>query len=206
MRELKAFVPGLPAPQGSKSPKGTYTDKQGRTRVRMVESSEKVAPWREDVRNAFAPGGVPKDRFPGAVTLYLEFVLTRPKRLGQYKNEPHVVKPDLDKLVRSTKDALASAGVLTDDCTVVSLDGCSKRYADYGEPTGAFIRVADPFPEFVKPQPKQKKGKPDGQKDKQQREPRSRAAAAGHGGGVAPGRGRSKGRRGGAGGLTNPFC
>jgi crossover junction endodeoxyribonuclease RusA len=162
MRELRAFVAGLPAPQGSKKFVGIAGG-----RGIMIESSKKVKPWREDVRAALLHDGQPRARFEGAVSVHMQFVMPRPKRLK--KPEPHLSAPDISKLVRSTEDAITSSGCWADDRMVVELVA-SKRYAEILEPTGCFIVITDPFPEFVKPQPKAKKGKPDGQ-GKAQRKP-----------------------------------
>lgn len=130
-------VTGTPAPQGSK--KGFYNQAAGR--VQMVESSKKVAPWRQDVvaavLNAIAEDGtwvVPA----GPVTVELCFFLTRPRyhfRTGKNANllredaPVHVdKKPDIDKLARATLDALTTSGAIKDDAQVARLT-CEKRYS-----------------------------------------------------------------------------
>lgn len=151
---LSVFVAGTPAAKGSKRFVGVAKNGRGI----MIESSKKVEPWRNDVRAAVSSNGLPLRRFPGAVSINCEFVLDRPKRLGEHKNEPHMSKPDLDKMLRSTFDSLTSAGVWRDDAQVTEVTA-SKRYAELGEPTGCFLRITDPFPEFTK---KPSKGKPNG--------------------------------------------
>ncbi len=54
----------------------------------------------------------------------------------------HVVKPDADKLVRATLDALTTAGAWCDDSQVMPL--AFKAYVPPGEATGAWIALA-PF-------------------------------------------------------------
>jgi Holliday junction resolvase RusA-like endonuclease len=132
-----AFVAGRPAPQGSKSFKG-------RTRAgkpRMVESSKYVKPWREEVRaRLIDERGRPVIRFEGAVAVDLLFVLARPQRLKPGQQPAMTSTPDLDKLVRSTLDALTAAKVIVDDRYVTELGPVTKRYAfDHIEPTGCFI-------------------------------------------------------------------
>lgn len=134
---LTINVVGLPAPQGSK--RGFYNKNLGR--VQMVESSKKVAPWRQDVTaaalNTLAEhhGWQPPTK---ATQIDIVFHLPRPKAHYRTGNRAHELrpdapeyvdkKPDLDKLVRSTLDALTTAGVLRDDCQVARL--CvEKRYA-----------------------------------------------------------------------------
>ena len=66
------FVPGKPAPQGSKSFKGY----RGGRSV-LVESSKELGPWRERVAlaaHSHAPG-----LSTGPVGLTLKFVMPRPK-------------------------------------------------------------------------------------------------------------------------------
>lgn len=139
-------VTGLPAPQGSK--RGFYNKNLGR--VQMVESSNKVAPWRQDVVAAALHAIAEQGWTPPAKAAEVDvtFYLPRIKahfRTGNRSHElrpdaPELVdkKPDLDKLARSTLDALTSSGVLRDDAQVARL--CvEKRYAS--GPTGAQITV-----------------------------------------------------------------
>ena len=150
MTSIEITVLGVPAPQGSKrgfaiKAKGAYTGK-----VAQVESSAKVKPWRMAVKYAAmearpAPGAP----MSGAVVLEVVFILVRPKsHYGTGRNtrllKPSAPlrptgRPDLDKLLRSTFDALGEAGVWGDDAQVVSVLGM-KVYAD-GLPSGATISV-----------------------------------------------------------------
>jgi len=138
-RRLVLRVSGTPAPQGSKRHVGNGV---------MVESSAKVKPWRQDVKHA-AMEVLPQPWSPllGPVRLVARFYLTRPKgHYGTGRNagvvkasapEWPAVKPDVDKLLRSTMDALGEAGVWRDDSQVVVTD-MSKSYA----PTaGAYLEV-----------------------------------------------------------------
>lgn len=128
--ELEMFVPGRPAPQGSKRHVGGGV---------MVESSKAVAPWRVTVAvhaaQAFA-GRAPLD---GALHASLLFVMPRPSATPK-KTTPHAVKrPDLDKLTRAVFDALSGV-VWRDDSQVVQVVA-SKRIAALDEQPGAYIRV-----------------------------------------------------------------
>ncbi len=148
---LEVFVPGLAAPQGSKRYVGNG---------RMVESSKAVKPWREDVRAACIaawtcpPSEVcdrcrvvdePHQRPPvnGAVRLVVEFVRKRPTSAPKRSTPPATTMPDLSKLIRSTEDAMTSAGVWVDDARVVDI-AATKRIAEIGETPGAHIRVEVP--------------------------------------------------------------
>ena len=150
MTTIEIIVLGTPAPQGSKhgyavKRKGTYTGK-----VAQVESSSKVKPWRMAVKyaamDAMRVGDTP---MTGAIILEVIFRLARPKgHYGTGRNAGQVKRgqpfrpngrPDIDKLLRSTFDALGEAGVWGDDAQVVSARA-SKVYADAGRP-GAMIKV-----------------------------------------------------------------
>jgi crossover junction endodeoxyribonuclease RusA len=140
--ELRFMVVGTPAAQGSKKHVGNGV---------MVESSKLVKPWREDVANTALAcardlGWVP----PREVVADIVFLFRRPKHhYGTGRNTTHLKpgapywhsgKPDVDKLQRSTFDALTTAGVITDDARIVHVTAC-KRYAEAGQPTGALITL-----------------------------------------------------------------
>lgn len=149
---LSVRVLGLPAPQGSKTHKGGGV---------MVESSAYVRPWREAVvwavRRATVRrrGWAPLD---GPVEASMVFSFTRPKgHFGTGRNrgvlKPSAparpdVTPDLSKLIRSTEDAITTAGGYRDDALIVSYRRAEKRYTtDFGRVSdvldvqGAVIRL-----------------------------------------------------------------
>ncbi len=141
---VKVF--GTPAPQGSKRHVG---------RGVMVESSKAVKPWREAVKYAalvlYADAKTPPGEWmrTGPVLVDVTFTLTRPRshyhtgRNAQLLRDGAPVypagKPDLDKLLRSTMDALGDAGVFRDDAQVCAVTACKV----YGDVAGAHIRVRD---------------------------------------------------------------
>ncbi|QIJ62599.1 RusA family crossover junction endodeoxyribonuclease [Streptomyces sp. JB150] len=144
---LLLTVYGTPAPQGSKT----------RNRAgAMYESSAAVKPWREAVKTAALDVLHHDDGWAaldGPVWLDLRFTLRRPKNhFGTGRNagllKPSAPQfptstPDLDKLIRSTQDALKDAGVLADDSVVAQLSA-SKVYVLWGNALrtpGAEIRV-----------------------------------------------------------------
>lgn len=118
---ISFFVEGEPAPQGSKN--GFV--KNGR--VVMVESSKKVKPWREAVTEQTARYLSYNTRNPltTPVEIALVFHLPRPKSVTR---KWPAVKPDLDKLIRSTFDGLTTGGLFTDDALVIAVSA-SKQYA-----------------------------------------------------------------------------
>ena len=130
---LSFFVPGRPAPQGSKKSVG---------HGRFVEASKYLPAWRKAVTE-FAIYQASLDGWDvvsGPVELKIVFYLDRPSSVSAKKRPYPVVPPDVDKLVRGVGDALSDAGVWDDDSQVVKLVAF-KLYAD-GHDTGAFIQVS----------------------------------------------------------------
>lgn len=143
---LAITVIGTPAPQGSKKHVGNGV---------MIESNQRqLQTWREDVKLAAlraletTPGW---ERTYPAVTAHITFTLPRPKahyRTGLETShllrdgapQLHGVRPDLDKLLRSTGDALTTAGVYADDARIAQLFAV-KTYPTFGgTPPGALDR------------------------------------------------------------------
>lgn len=147
------LVHGIPAPQGSKR----AVRNQSTGRIALVEMSKAVVPWRQDVALAALAVVNEVDGWPydGPVRLELEFWLPRPKghyRTGRYADQLRLEapawpagRPDVDKLARSTLDALTGV-VVDDDAQCVSLT-VVKRYLDRGMRPGCQIEV-DPLPPF----------------------------------------------------------
>jgi Holliday junction resolvase RusA-like endonuclease len=109
-------VRGIPAPQGSKRAFVVNG------RAVLTESSAKVKPWRQDVRAAAIDAMNGRAPFTVPVEVRVTFILPRPKSAPRSRFAPDVT-PDLDKLVRSSLDALTSAGVFDDDkrvCRIVT--------------------------------------------------------------------------------------
>jgi Holliday junction resolvase RusA-like endonuclease len=141
---LTIDVIGAPAPQGSKRAFVVNG------RAVMAESSKKVKPWRQDVAAAaetaaqHAGWQIP----PDAIELTITFYMPRPGyHFGTGKNAARLKpsaprwvskKPDIDKLTRSTLDALTTSGVIKDDAQVARLV-VEQRYADAA--TGARIVI-----------------------------------------------------------------
>ena len=123
-------VYGVPAPQGSKRHVG---------RGVMIESSKKVKPWREAVKWAAIEVLVGRG-IEGPIEVEVDFYFVHPKT-GK-RRPTHSVKPDIDKLLRSTFDALTDAGVFEDDSRIVSVQARKHYATQYSPvPAGAVIRV-----------------------------------------------------------------
>lgn len=89
----------------------------------LIESSKLVTPWREAVIWASRQAMQHQlSSFPlsGATAVAITFTLRRPSSAPKRKLYP-TTRPDLDKLARSTLDALVQAGVLKDDSIVTSM-------------------------------------------------------------------------------------
>ena len=138
-------VHGAPGPQGSKRHVG---------RGRMIESSKKVKPWREAVVTAARAELATRDHwhpFDGPVKVRVCFTLTRPPSHYRTGRNAHLLKDtaphyptgrntgDIEKHVRSTHDALTTAGVWTDDSLVVSL----RTDKVYGPEPGAYLVITE---------------------------------------------------------------
>lgn len=112
-----ALIVGVAAPPGSKSYKGVRAGKPV-----FVESSAAVGPWREAVawavRAAMTTAGWVCT--VGPVHVEIDFYLARPVSAPKRRTRPDR-RPDLDKLVRSTLDALTTAGAIDDDARVVEI-------------------------------------------------------------------------------------
>lgn len=140
LRGLMFEVRAIPAPQGSKRHVGNGI---------LVESGgQKLKDWRNAVRTDCV-AAMKATGFHGwgsAVEVRIRFQLPRPKshyRTGRNAHllradAPHFVskRPDIDKLLRATLDALTAAGVYMDDAQVAALEVTKM----YGTP-GALITV-----------------------------------------------------------------
>ena len=127
---IEFFVPGKPAPQGSKKHVG---------RGILVEASKELGPWRERV--ALAAAGHAKELIqkPEEVIVTLGFVLPRPASAPKTKRALASKRPDVDKLARAILDAITDV-VIEDDSQVVSLLAI-KRIANPGEQPGVTVIV-----------------------------------------------------------------
>lgn len=146
---LVVVVRHAPAPQGSHKHVGNG---------RIVDASKTTRPWRAAVQAATMqaltaePDWAEPDDVPMAVTV--TFTMARPKRHFTQAKVPVLradapdwpaVRPDVDKLARSTLDGLVDGGALADDSRVVSLL-VIKAYpgmdADALDEPGAVVTVA----------------------------------------------------------------
>lgn len=128
--DLRVWVPGAPAPQGSKRHVG---------RGILVESSKALGPWRDRVA-MFATASNPT-LLTGPVRVDADFVMTRPVSTPKHRTPAAVKRPDLDKLLRGVLDALTGV-TWADDSQVVEVFA-TKRLAAIGETPGLRLVVVD---------------------------------------------------------------
>lgn len=90
---------------------------------RMIEASKYVGTWRDDVKAAALQAAATRGaaKIDGPLALRLTFTLPRPKSAAKKRLWP-TGPPDLSKLIRSTEDAITTAGLWADDARVVSVD------------------------------------------------------------------------------------
>lgn len=113
----------------------------------MVESSKKVKPWRQDVKFAAIDKKPDNWDTTASMSLAVVFRFQRPKahynKSGLRSSAPYYCTSastgDLDKLLRSTNDALTGT-LFDDDRQVVSINAI-KRYCGPDEPPGAIITL-----------------------------------------------------------------
>ena len=126
---LQFIVHGDPAAQGSKRHVGGGV---------MVESSKRLKPWREDVKQAILNLEL-TEPLRGPVAVELNFSIRRPKNHYGTGRNANTLKasapaysesiPDLDKLARAVLDAMEQAGLFRSDGQVAVLTA-QKRYGD----------------------------------------------------------------------------
>lgn len=144
---LYIAIHGRPAPQGSK---------RSGTAGQLLEQSAYLPAWRAACRigayKAFAALDIGTDRlplFPAGTPLYITqclFGVTSQQCRADGTDEP-VGTPDIDKLLRSTLDALGgarrqTARVFADDSQIVSVNRLKKIRAAPGY-EGARITISD---------------------------------------------------------------
>lgn len=147
---LTIRVFGRPAPQGSKELGGAG---------QLRESSRYLAAWRRQVvigaYRAYAAVGVAPTAlpiFPAGAPVHLllcTFIVTEQQCRADDTDDP-VGKPDVDKLLRSTLDALGgrtdprnTARLFADDSQVTRVRELGKVRATAEQPAGAIIIASD---------------------------------------------------------------
>lgn len=138
-----------PAPQGSKAYRGhRYNAKAGRPLPVLTEQSKRVDPWRQVV-TTYARHAAARQRMraplDGPLEAKLVFIM-EPARNAQ--GDPIRLPDtrhygDLDKLQRSTFDALADARVIADDARIIRVEAMKVfpgRFARLDQ-AGVYVRI-----------------------------------------------------------------
>ena len=128
-------VDGIPAPKGS-----ARAIKRGGFAVLVASSSDANKRAQRSWADAVAWSAKAERATPivGPVVVNVEFLLPRPKSV---KRASHTVKPDLDKILRCTLDALTGIA-FADDSQVVRVVA-SKHYASATTGPGANIHITN---------------------------------------------------------------
>lgn len=142
MTAITFAILGVPAPQGSK------TAVRRGDRAHVIEGGSTVGrqkhrAWREAV--AWQSRRVaPKTPIDGPVKVAISFRMPMPAsrpahaRHGGY--QWHSVKPDLDKLIRSTLDGIADGGVIVGDSRVAGIQAVALEVTSW---TGAIVQITE---------------------------------------------------------------
>ena len=131
---ISFFVPGIPAPQGSKRVFVVAG------KARLVESSAACKPWRADVRAAALEAMQGRPLLEGPLRMDVTFAMPRPASVPKDRRGWPATKPDRDKLLRAVGDALTAA-VYRDDSQVCA-GSTRKEYVGVTEATcGARVIV-----------------------------------------------------------------
>jgi len=139
---------GRPAPQGSKQLGGAG---------QLLEQSTYLPAWRQAVKIAafeayraagIEPAALPLFAATVPVTIELCTFFVGPDQCRAEGTDEPLGTPDIDKLLRSTLDALGgqkggSARLFADDSQVSRIRNLSKERASAGKPTGAYIVISD---------------------------------------------------------------
>lgn len=137
---IELFVHGLPAPQGSK--RAIVINK----RAVLIDGSSDVGKkalkeWRDAVKAAAEEHlyqNHPMDSLDEPLEIAFTFFLPLPE--GDPFRTRHAVRPDWDKLSRSTCDALTDSKLIVDDARIYKAT-VKCYYARIGDSTGAIIRI-----------------------------------------------------------------
>jgi crossover junction endodeoxyribonuclease RusA len=144
---IRFTVPGIAAPKGSFK---SYFSK-GKNRIVVENDNPNTKPWENRLAWSAHLARGQADALTGPIVVYAAFYMPRPKSAPKDRLCPQV-KPDKDKLLRATCDALKLARIYTDDQQVV-FSVSRKAYAGgIDDPDGAsgmaraFIAVGEYHP------------------------------------------------------------
>ena len=126
MPYMQLTVEGNPVPQGSFRHVGNG---------RIISANPKLNAWRQTIADQIGLQTLER-LIEGSIRVDLVFTLERPKSVSRGVRERPTVKPDLDKLVRATLDAISLeryVQLIKDDSQVTDIHA-AKRYSDHRRP------------------------------------------------------------------------
>lgn len=135
---IQFFVPGIPAPGGSKRYVG-----------RIIEDCKRTPGWRDAVASEAVRAMAGKPPIRSGVPITVKVVFHMPRPMGHYRKSGllkassplwPVTRPDATKLWRSAEDALKGI-VWMDDAQVMD-QHVVKKYAGDGHP-GVTVEVSE---------------------------------------------------------------
>ena len=147
--KLSFFVPGIPAPGGSKRFVGF--GKKTHRAILIDAAGEKNKNWRSSVAQCGNAARMVSQLALLSVPLEVEFIFAMPRPKGHYTPKGvlrasapvhHTTRPDVLKLSRSTEDALTGV-IWLDDSQTVTLHA-TKRFVSTDEGCGCYITVKLP--------------------------------------------------------------
>lgn len=134
MNSVRFTVPGIPAPQGSKT----------RTKWGVREDNPATRPWRSAVAWEATNAMSEREQLSGPLALEVIFYFPRPKshygsgskatQLKPTAPDFHTAKPDADKLLRAIGDSLS--GIVCRDDSLLAVVRAEKVY---GQPRAQIL-------------------------------------------------------------------
>lgn len=149
MKEIRFFVPGKPAPGGSKTAfaikkGGVYT---GRAIV-IDAAGQANKDWRANVVKSASEAMKQRGEYPWTCAIELELIFRLPRPKGHFRSngialrpsapKSPTIRPDVGKLARSTQDALTNV-VYRDDAQIVK----ETHEKVYSEQIGCWVTIRD---------------------------------------------------------------
>jgi Holliday junction resolvase RusA-like endonuclease len=123
---------------------------QARPRFRSCGNGRKIVyipaavqAWKKTIALCAAVNRPKKLNISNSMIVEVNFWMPRPKKNNNKNNAQHIIKPDIDNLVKVVLDALTLAKYWVDDSQVICLNA-SKIYAPQGSPPGVKVKILTP--------------------------------------------------------------
>jgi len=126
--KMTIVVPGIPIPKGS------TTSYMVNSKIVTTNANKRTKAW-QDAISILVRSSWKGEPSRDAISVRAYFTMPRPQNP---KGEYHLVKPDLDKLIRAVLDAMTGI-VYTDDSQVVVINS----YKVYGTSPGLRLEVEE---------------------------------------------------------------